>query len=181
MSREECVAHRARIASSPNRVLRVPGFTLIGLTRGLIAVADESAFDLVAGMKWYALACGSKFYACHTKRRKDQSETILLHRHLKNAPAGYVVDHISGDTMDNRDANLRVCTSQQNLWNQAASKNSASGVRGVHQDKKSGRWKASIMRDRKTHWLGSFDTIEEASAARHTASLRLHGQFAPGI
>lgn len=181
MSREECVAHRARIASSPNRVLRVPGFTLIGLTRGLIAVADEDAFDLAAGMKWYAISCGSKFYACHTKRRKDLSETILLHRLLTGAPNGMVVDHINGDTMDNRSANLRVCTAQENLWNQSVRRDSASGVRGIRQDKKSGRWKVSVMRDRRDHWVGSFETLDAAKAAHEAASLRLYGQFACGV
>jgi hypothetical protein len=37
-----------------------------------------------------------------------------LGRHLMDAPDGYVVDHINGDTFDNRRCNLRVCTPSQN-------------------------------------------------------------------
>ncbi|MBR2810053.1 MAG: hypothetical protein IKD69_01610 [Solobacterium sp.] len=47
--------------------------------------------------------------------------------------------------------------------------NNTSGVKGVHYAKATGKWVAQITYSRKTHHLGSFDTLEEAAAARRAA------------
>lgn len=44
---------------------------------------------------------------------------LLMHRFLTGAPEGMVVDHVNHDTLDNRKANLRVCTQAENLRNRA--------------------------------------------------------------
>ncbi len=94
-------------------------------------------------------------------------------------PDGMVVDHANGIRTDNRWCNLRLCTRAQNSQNKTgpAPKNT-SGFRGVHWDKRFSKWKASIKVCGKRHNLGSFDSKEDAIAARLAASARLHGPFA---
>jgi hypothetical protein len=75
------------------------------------------------------------------------------------------IDHINGVRSDNRIANLRAATPSQNLANRGVRKDSASGIKGVYQNKRTGKWEARIA-------VGGFATAEEAAAehARLTAS-----------
>lgn len=57
-------------------------------------------------------------------------------------------------------------------------KNSTTGIRGVSFMQKVGKYRAYITLDRKQHYLGLYDTIEEAKAAREEAEEKM---FAPII
>ncbi len=79
------------------------------------------------------------------------------------------IDHINGDRMDNRWSNLRVVTMLENMRNREIPSHNKSGVMGV--DEFRGKWRATIKDtrfDRQMH-LGTFKTIEEATAARKAA------------
>jgi hypothetical protein len=89
-------------------------------------------------------------------------------------PSG-LIDHINGIRTDNRIANLRDGSdglNQQNM--RKAQVNSKSGLLGAHADKRTGRWQANIMANRRAHRLGTFATAEEAHAAYLEAKRRLH-------
>lgn len=61
---------------------------------------------------------------------------------------------------------LRPVTRSENLQNlSGARSDSKSGVRGVHWHKITGKWGASACLNGKSHWLGLFETINEAEAA----------------
>lgn len=93
------------------------------------------------------------------------------------------VDHISGDTTDNRPDNLRDVSHAENCRNQAVSKSNSSGTNGVTFHCATGKWRAQIGVDYKVTHLGYFDNIEDAIAARKAADARLgyhknHGRAA---
>lgn len=79
-------------------------------------------------------------------------KNISLHRYLKDDPKNYVVDHINGDTLDNRFSNLRIVSQSINNLNR---KNC-----GVVNYK--GRWEATFKFKGVKHSFGMFDTEEEA-------------------
>lgn len=83
------------------------------------------------------------------------------------------VDHINGITSDNRLANLRAVTHKINGRNLRLKKNNSTGACGVYQHK-SGRWYARITIDGAAQHLGTFDTHDQAFAARQAANV-LHG------
>nr|DAO60574.1 MAG TPA: hypothetical protein [Caudoviricetes sp.] len=56
---------------------------------------------------------------------------------------------------------------------QKISRNNTSGVKGVYQDKASGKWVARIKFQRKTYSLGRFERLEDAAAARKKAEAEL--------
>jgi hypothetical protein len=79
------------------------------------------------------------------------------------------IDHINGNTADNRIVNLRLASRSQNNQNKAARIDCASGVRGVMRRKDTGRWTAQIRVKKKSISLGCFDSLESAAAARRVA------------
>lgn len=83
-----------------------------------------------------------------------------------------VIDHINGDSRDNRLNNLRAVSQKENARNMKMSRSNTSGHTGVGVDSSGRGWGAHIKVDGKTHRLGTFDTFEEAVAARKTAERR---------
>jgi hypothetical protein len=144
----------------------------VPLTRGMFAVIDIADISKLSDRNWYANDCKGKNYA--TSRRGNKQ--TYLHRWLTRAPAGLRVDHVDGDTLNNRRENLRVCTHQQNLFNQRLSASNTSGKTGVGRHGKN--WCARIKVNGRTIRLGSFDHFEEAVAARLAAEKRYFGDFA---
>jgi hypothetical protein len=84
------------------------------------------------------------------------------------------IDHINGDRADNRWSNLRAATTAQNKQNLAKRTDNSTGATGVHWDKRINRWFGQIHANGKQHYLGSFDSKEEAAAAYAAAKARLH-------
>ena len=88
------------------------------------------------------------------------------------------IDHINRDRSDNRIANLRTATRQQNSANASLAANNTSGHRGVSLNKKSGLWVAMIRVDGKQINLGEYPTRQEAAAVYRGASKIAWGAYA---
>lgn len=82
-----------------------------------------------------------------------------------------LLDHINRNRSDNRITNLRLSSPRLNQQNRSVYKRSVSGKTGVRHYK--GRWRASICVNQKHKWLGSFDDLEMAIAARVAAEREL--------
>lgn len=91
-------------------------------------------------------------------------------------PTGFI-DHINGDPSDNRIANLRECSHQENLWNIGVRRSNKSGFRGVHWHTRSGKWRAQISINGKLCDIGHYSTADLASEAYETRAKELHGEF----
>lgn len=105
---------------------------------------------------------------------------LLAHRlawylHYGEWPQGEI-DHINGDPKDNRIANLRVVTRQQNAQAMGRRKDSRSGIRGVRQHQ--GKWYARIKIDNKDISRGPFQSKDEAHRAMLVLSRDHYGQYA---
>lgn len=88
------------------------------------------------------------------------------------------IDHINGNPLDNRPANLRVCTQAENTFNRGKNKKGSSKYKGVGWHKKAGKWAAQIQANGIKHHLGVFETEAEAAIAYNQAATQLHGCFA---
>lgn len=89
------------------------------------------------------------------------------------------VDHLNGKRDDNRIANLRLATQEQNMANQTITKRTKSGLRGITQERKTKKWMARVRVGAVTHYLGLFSTKEEAHAAWSVKAQEVWGEFAP--
>ena len=114
-----------------------------------------------------------------------QNKQIYAHRAAWAIVHGewpkYEIDHINGIRYDNRLQNLRHVTKRENGRNQGLKASNKSGVNGVYWDKRQRLWVANYRRDEKVIRVGSFETFDEAVAARKAADITLgfhpnHGQ-----
>ena len=142
----------------------------IALTQGKVAIVDDEDYPAITALGSWCFNCG---YAV-------RAGGVRMHRVVVGAPHGMQVDHVNGDTLDNRRSNLRLCDSAGNQANRKR-------VRGVPkfkgvgwQRRKSGTgfWKAAIVHLGRTYYLGAYSTDIEAAAAYNAKAVELFGEFA---
>lgn len=134
------------------------------------AIVDDEDYELLMKFKWRAITSGvyGHFYA---------NTTIKMHRFILDAPKGYVVDHINGDTLDNRKQNLRICTHAQNQQN-TGSRGGSSKYKGVCFKKAQGKWQGQFRGNGVKYYCGLFDTEEAAARAVDKKRREICGEFA---
>lgn len=135
---------------------------------------DADCLPLLGLVDWHIDAHG--YVRAWLRPARGKRKILLLHREIMKAPPGLCVDHINGDPLDNRRANLRLCTHAQNMKNRRLHRNNTSGFKGVW--RRRNRWRAEIKVEGQRISLGTFATIEEAAAAYAEGAHRFHGEFA---
>lgn len=88
------------------------------------------------------------------------------------------IDHINGDSLDNRWANLRLATAAQNAANAGMYANNTVGFKGVSPHKCG--YQARIGINGRLKALGVYKTPEEAHDAYMREARRVFGEFARG-
>ena len=110
-------------------------------------------------------------------KKEYQAHIIVWELTHGVVPKGMVIDHIDGDPFNNLISNLRLATPSQNAMNARKHKPNRSGVKGVTVE--GGKYRASIRKNYKAIALGTFETLEQARAAREQGERIHHGEFAP--
>ena len=111
------------------------------------------------------------------RRVKFRGSGYLSHRvswflyHGEQPPKN--IDHINGDTSDNRIENLRGVTTTQNQWNSRLRSDNSTGFKGVTFDKRCGSFRAKASKK----YLGSYNTPEEADSVARAFREKHNGEF----
>ena len=144
----------------------------IPLTQGRVALVDDiDAAEVTAAGPWFASHDKRNWYA----RREVAGRSGWLHGFLTGWSP---VDHVNGNGLDNRRANLRQATNQQNSQNRGLSSINTSGYKGVGFDRRRRKWRAYIHVDGRQRHLGYFTTAPEAAAAYDIAAIEHFGDYA---
>lgn len=103
----------------------------------------------------------------------------LLHRHLLNVPTGSTVDHINGNSLDNRRENIRICNAKLNHLNKGLKLNKVTSTyKGVDWVKKDRKWRTRVNKFGKcVHCSYHINEVDAARAYNKNAELH-HGEYA---
>lgn len=142
---------------------------------GYDVIIDKEDERFVTSHNWSAnkrdiAAYGLYYFICRVG-----AEVVSLHRYLLGCKwrDGNVVDHINGNTLDNRKTNLRLCNKSQSQMNRGRQSNNKTGYKGVSYRKDKGKYEGRIKVNGKTIHLGYTYTAEE-SYERYIAAAREH-------
>ena len=157
----------------------------IPLTQGKVALVSDEDYERVSAFKWHAHKMNGVFYAARKMQLPDGKRTTqYLHRFLLGLAPGDARqgDHVNGNTLDNRQQNLRIVTHAQNkqAFRREKADTASSKFRGVHLHKRHQKWEAYIKpaRAKKLIHLGYFDDELDAAGAYDSAAIKLFGSYA---
>jgi hypothetical protein len=131
----------------------------IKLTKGFSTIVDDEDYEWLSQYKWNTATRGKE---AKRRRLRDHNvaraaikvdlgdgryayEPVYMHRMIMDARQGEYVDHINGDSLDNRRENLRIVTNQQNSWN-------AVGAKSMNGKPTSSRFKGVFKKTCKTKY-----------------------------
>lgn len=136
-------------------------------------IDDDDYVKVSKYKKWHLTKNRSKFYPRTSFNQNGKIINLKLHSLIMGKKDGLVIDHINGNTLDNRKSNLKFVTPKENNQNRLTlGKKNKSGVIGVYWSlgKRSLKhWVASIRHNDKPKYLGRFLHIEDAIKARKDA------------
>jgi hypothetical protein len=146
------------------------GYCTIGL--GIRFSFDSIDYKHIRKRKWYPSIQG-----CNGEVYVIDSKGYSLHRYIMDVSKGYEIDHIDLNPLNNTRTNLRICTHQQNQCNQALQCNNTLGVTGVSFYAPRQKYRARIKSNQKCIHLGYYESIIEATQARHVGMECMFGEY----
>lgn len=142
---------------------------------GAVTVVDDEDYPFISQWNWRLSDNG---YAIRHVSHQGKKYVIRMHRVLAGAPEGAQVDHVNGDRLDNRRANLRLATNRENSCNRNRRRKVLVRLKGVYQTRSGNRWYSRIRVSGRAIYLGTFDSKEDAARAYDKAAKMHHGRFA---
>lgn len=140
------------------------------LTQNKITQIDESDAHL-SKYNWIYAKPG---YAMRTFYIEKEKFPVFLHHAIMGKPLnGKLIDHINGDSLDNRKSNLRIVDRRVNRINTERTRNGKLPGANRYTTHKNGKgytyWRATIRVNGVTKHLGHFNSEQEASNAYYIA------------
>ena len=118
-----------------------------------------------------------KYWVVQVNGRKIKRSKIVFYMTNGRWPKD-CIDHINGNSLDDRPENLREATVTQNCWNHFKRKRKLDLPMGVRKNVHSGRYAARISYNKKQITIGTYDTPEEAYDAYVKRKMELYGEYA---
>jgi len=133
-------------------------------------IFDTKFFDMVKKYSWYVDERGCV--------KTNINGKILRLHNLIMGKTKLEIDHINNNPSDNRIANLRFATHQQNSFSRPIRADNTSGYKGVYFNKKVRKYQSTIVFEGKQNYIGLFDSAKEAAKAYNQKATELFGMYA---
>lgn len=124
---------------------------------------DKDDVEKLGKHKWRTVYKNDKPYLFTGNQKKEK---IYFHRLVMNNPETQV-NHINGNTLDNRKENLRTVSVQDNMKNLQKKKDNTSGIRGVSFSERDQQYKVDFTYEKKRMYFKTFDTKAHAVYLRY--------------
>jgi hypothetical protein len=144
-------------------------------------LVDEDDLSLLNGYTLSISKSNKTFYVYVYKYIDGKRFSVSLHRFLLNPAKGQFIDHKNMNGLDNRRANLRVCTRNQNLFNKSIYSSNTTGFKGVSPKKwrrSPNKFSVTLRVNGKTIYGGYYRTAVEAAKKYNELAIKHHGEFA---
>lgn len=148
-----------------------------------IVLIDDEDFDKIKHIKWRIEQSKCQPYVkFRTTDKNRKTMAFIMHRIIMNIEhlswKEVIVDHINGNTLDNRKYNLRLANHNTNQYNTKKSIKNTTGYRGVDWRKQEKKYRVRVSYNGKRITIGWFHDIREAAKAYNEAAIKYHGEFA---
>lgn len=136
---------------------------------------DDEDYERVSAIEWKPSFNGYfiSHYTVHGCQRCRH-----LHRFIIGNTSKQDTDHINQNKLDNRKANLRVCSRRENSFNRPKPYAASSKYKGVYWSKTANKWAANINYKYKTIGLLYSSIEDECGYAYNHAAKLLAKEFA---
>lgn len=121
-----------------------------------VKVGDEAGCKEATG--YTKINIGGKYYRRHR---------LIYIMHNGHIPNRLMIDHIDENKNNDKLENLRAVTKQENNWNRTNNK-------GYYFEKRTNKYVAVIVKNRKQVYLGSYEKEDDARRAYLNAKSELH-------
>ena len=146
----------------------------IKIKENIYMLLSDFDYEKTKGYDFFVIRFAEKKYRVYIR---DEETITPLSVYIMAPPAGMIVDHINGNTLDNRRSNLRVCTQSQNLMNSKKRIDNTSGFKGVSWKKSKKLWQVYINVDKKRILGGYFKCRLLAVMKREELTKKHHGEY----
>lgn len=134
------------------------------------AIVDDDVYEWAKHFNW-------RIHSGYAAIRQSE-KTVFLHKVVINANDDQMIDHRDRNRLNCLRENLRFATHSENAINRNYGNRGESLYRGVSIDRRYGKWRAAIQKDKKRVALGYFPDEISAARAYDDAAKEIHGEFA---
>lgn len=146
---------------------------LIPISNGFYAIVDADDYDWLMESKWSLSKGRYTYYAYrHEYEGAKRVATIRMHRLIAHPGSSLQGDHLNGNGLDNRSANLRPANHSQQRYNSKLRTDNVTGYTGIAVCAQTGKYRVSLKVGGKELWLGRHLRLEDAVAVRRSAEER---------
>lgn len=163
------IGHRSEIPSNTNHYVVYDTYATITIyfnEKPCIVYIDIEDVEKCQSKKWRLSKKRNKFYV--VAGNKYYNEMIYLHQFLiGKAPQGMEIDHIDGNSLNNRKSNLQYTTRSFNARETRVRIDSQIGIKGISYDKKAKKYQVDFVYLHNRFYTKPWKTIEEAVWCRY--------------